>query len=513
MQASRTGAPATPFQRFLDLVERAGNALPHPATLFALLALLVILASGALSLWGVSVTNPANGKVVTVVNLMSVEGLQRIISEVVRNFLAYPPLGVSLVCLLGLGIAEHSGLMGAGLRLVVLASPRRLITPMVVLAGVLSNAGSEVGYVLLTPLAAALYHALGRHPLLGLAAAFAGVSGGYSANLVFGSIDVLLAGLSEAAARIVDATYAVTPLANYYFMAVSTFVITGAGTWVTERVIAPRLGDYQGPAPREELKPLSTTEKRGLTAAAVTVGVLIALVLIGLLPANGFLVNRANPAFAQSVFMTGLVTFIFLFGLLPGVAYGLAAGTIKSDHDIMSGMVVTMKSMATFIVLAFFAAQFIAYFNWTNLGIITAVSGAGAIQKLGLQNQPILLMVALVLFASAVNILISSASAKWALLAPIFVPMFMLLGYSPEMVQGAFRVGDSVTNIITPLMSYFPLILTFLQRYDPRAGIGTMIATMLPYSIAFMIAWVLLLVIWIGFGWPMGPGAPLYLAK
>jgi aminobenzoyl-glutamate transport protein len=459
------------------------------------------------------VTNPANGKVVAAVNLLSVEGVQRMILEATRNFLAYPPLGVSLACLLGIGIAEYSGLMGAMLRLVVLKSPAKWVTPMVVFAGVMSNAGSEVGYVLLIPLAAALYHALGRHPFLGLAAAFAGVSGGYSANLLVGSVDVLLAGLSEAAARIVDPAYTVNAMANYYFMAVSTFVVTAVGTWVTERIVAPRLGAYTGSAPREELKPIAAAERRGLWAAAGAAVLLTAVVLWGVLPEKGFLVNPKNPDFAASAFMVGLVTFIFLYGLLPGIAYGLAAGTIKNDHDVMAGMNATMKSMASFIVLSFFAAQFIAYFTWTNLGIITAVSGAELISHLGLQDLPILLMIALVLFAATVNLLISSASAKWALLAPVFVPMFMLLGYTPALVQGAFRVGDSVTNIITPLMSYFPLILTFAHKYDPRAGIGTLIATMLPYSIAFTLAWTLLLVGWIALGLPMGPGAPLELVK
>jgi len=499
------------FQKFLNGVERAGNALPNPATLFALLAVAVVLLSGALHAAGVSVTNPSTGKVVGVVNLLSVEGLNRMILEAVRNFLGYPPLGISLMCLLGIGIAEHSGLLGALLRVVVLASPRKLITPMVVFAAVMSNAGSEVGYVLLIPLAAALYHALGRHPFLGLAATFAGVSGGYSANLLVGSVDVLLAGLTEAAARIVQPGYEVTALANYYFMAVSTFVITAAGTWVTEKIVAPRLGDYRGDAKREELKPLAAAEKRGLWAATATFAVLTGIVLWGVLPADGFLIDPKNPDFKDSFFMRGLVTFIFLFGLLPGVAYGIAAGTIKSDHDIASGMTSTMKSMASFIVLAFFAAQFISYFNWTNLGIITAVTGAEFITHLGLQDMPVLLMVAVVIFAGAVNLLISSASAKWALLAPVFVPMFMLLGFTPELVQGAFRVGDSVTNIITPLLSYFPLILTFAHKYDPKAGIGTLIATMLPYSIAFLVAWTLLLIVWITLGVPMGPGAPLYL--
>ena len=508
-----TSARPTLINRFLGHVERAGNALPNPATLFVALAGLVVLVSWLCHSLGVTVTNPANGKVVAAVNLLSVEGMQRMILEATRNFLAYPPLGVSLACLLGIGIAEYSGLMGAMLRLVVLKSPAKWVTPMVVFAGVMSNAGSEVGYVLLIPLAAALYHALGRHPFLGLAAAFAGVSGGYSANLLVGSVDVLLAGLSEAAARIVDPAYTVNAMANYYFMAVSTFIVTAVGTWVTERIVAPRLGAYTGAAPREELKPIVAAERRGLWAAAGAAVLLTAVVLWGVLPEKGFLVNPKNPDFAASAFMVGLVTFIFLYGLLPGIAYGVAAGTIKSDHDVLAGMNGTMKSMASFIVLSFFAAQFIAYFTWTNLGIITAVSGAELISHLGLQDLPILLMIALVLFAATVNLLISSASAKWALLAPVFVPMFMLLGYTPALVQGAFRVGDSVTNIITPLMSYFPLILTFAHKYDPRAGIGTLIATMLPYSVAFTLAWTLLLVGWIALGLPMGPGVPLELVK
>ncbi|MSU52231.1 MAG: aminobenzoyl-glutamate transporter [Opitutia bacterium] len=508
-----TSTRPTLINRFLGHVERAGNTLPHPATLFVVLAGLVVLLSWLCHSLGITVTNPSNGKVVAAVNLLSGEGVQRMILEATRNFLAYPPLGISLACLLGIGIAEYSGLMGAMLRLVVLKSPAKWVTPMVVFAGVMSNAGSEVGYVLLIPLAAALYHALGRHPFLGLAAAFAGVSGGYSANLLVGSVDVLLAGLSEAAARIVDPTYKVNAMANYYFMAASTFVVTAVGAWVTERIVAPRLGAYTGAAPREELKPIVAAERRGLWAAAGATVLLTAVVLWGVLPEKGFLVNPKNPDFAASAFMVGLVTFIFLYGLLPGIAYGVAAGTIKSDHDVLAGMNATMKSMASFIVLSFFAAQFIAYFTWTNLGIITAVSGAELISHLGLQDLPILLMIALVLFAATVNLLISSASAKWALLAPVFVPMFMLLGYTPALVQGAFRVGDSVTNIITPLMSYFPLILTFAHKYDPRAGIGTLIATMLPYSVAFTIAWTLLLVGWIALGLPMGPGAPLELVK
>jgi aminobenzoyl-glutamate transport protein len=510
-------SPAAPqkswFDRLLAWVERTGNALPHPATLFAGLAVLVVLLSWICAKLGVAVTNPANGTTVAAVNLLSGEGVRRMITECARNFINFPPLGVSLMCLLGIGVAEHSGLMGAALRLVVQISPVRWVTAIVVFLGVLSNAGSEVGYVLVIPLAAALFFALGRHPLLGLAAAFAGVSGGYSANLLLSSVDVLLSGLSEAAARIVDPAYQVRPTANYYFLAVSTFVITGLGTWVTEKIVAPRLGDYRGEAVPEKMERLSVREQRGLWAAAGTIGVMTGLVLWGVLPADGFLLARPNGSLADSAFVTGLVTFIFLFGLVPGIVYGVVVGTFRNDHAVMEGMTASMRSMAAYIVLAFFAAQFIAYFNWTNLGIITAVSGARVIEHAGLQDNPTILMIALVLFAGLVNMLIASASAKWALMAPVFVPMFMLLGFTPELVQAAFRVGDSVTNIITPLMGYFPLVLTFAQRYDPKAGIGTMVAMMLPYSLVFAIGWTLLLIVWIWLGWPVGPGAPLYLVR
>ncbi len=504
---------ATRTQRFLTAVERTGNALPHPATMFALLAVLVVAASWGFSRAGVSVTHPTSGETIAAVNLLSIAGLQRMIGEAVRNFVNFPPLGASLMCLLGIGVAEHSGLIGATLRLMMVSSPRRWITPIVIFVGVLSNSGSELGYVLVTPLSAVLFHALGRHPLLGLAAAFAGVSGGYSANLLIGSVDVLLSGLSQAAARVVDPAYVVRPTATYYFMAAATFVVTAAGTWVTEKIIAPRLGDYRGDVPREPQRPLSGAERRGLVIAAVTALAMAALVGWGVSPAGGYLLAPGSAEVGDSVFMSGLVAFIFLFGLLPGIAYGIGAGTLRNDHAVMEGMTVAMKSLAAYIVLAFFAAQFIAYFNWTNLGVITAVSGARFIQHLGLQESPILLTVALVIFSALVNLLVASASAKWALMAPVFVPMFMLLGFTPELVQAAYGIGDSVTNVITPMMMYFPLVLNFAQRYEPQAGLGTLVAMMLPYSLVFFVVWTALLVIWIWLGVPVGPGAPLFLAR
>jgi aminobenzoyl-glutamate transport protein len=501
------------FQRFLNLVERVGNALPEPATLFALLAILVVLLSGVFAAADVQVTHPATGQRVPAVSLLNVEGFHRILTQTLPNFVNFPPLGVVIVCLLGIAVAEYSGLIGAVVRLLVLSAPRSFVTPMVVFAGVMSNAGGDVGYVLLIPLAAAIFHTLGRHPIAGLAAAFAGVSGGFSANLLVGTVDVLLAGLTQSAAEIITPGYRVEPVANYFFMVASTLIVTAIGTWVTHRVLEPRLGPYRGEAQPEPLVPLTPGERRGLWFALAFALAATAVIVAGLLPEGGFLRDPKETAapIVRSYFVTQLVPFIFAIGVGLGLAYGLGAGTIRGDRDVVKGMEKSMATLAAYLVLAFFAAQFIAYFSWTNLGIITAVNGADLIRSAGLERMPVPLMIALIGFSAGVNLIIGSASAKWALLAPIFVPMFMLLGYSPELVQAAYRVGDSCTNIITPLMAYFPLILTFARRYDPQAGIGTMIAAMVPYSLLFLAGWTILLVLWITLGWPVGPGAPLYL--
>jgi aminobenzoyl-glutamate transport protein len=352
---------------------------------------------------------------------------------------------------------------------------------------------------------------VGRHPIAGLAAAFAGVSGGFSANLLLGTVDPLLSGISQEAARIIDPTYTVTPACNYYFMVVSTFVVAAVGTWVTEKVVVPRLGTYESEAGAEgdELKKLNAAEKRGLWWALVVSLLLLVLVLIGLVPQNGILRDAETGSVLYSPFMDGIVTFIFLGGLLTGLAYGIAAGTFKSDADVVKGMKESMESLGLYMVLVFFAAQFVAYFKYTNLGIIFAIKGADVLKASGL--GPIPLMLCFVLLAAAMNLSMGSASAKWAFMAPVFIPMFMLLGYSPELVQGVYRIGDSSTNLISPMMSFFALIVAFVQRYDSKAGIGTVIATMLPYSVAFLVVWTVLLVGWMLLGLPLGPGAALYL--
>lgn len=494
--------------RFLAVVEKAGNALPNPVLLFAGMAALVVVASWIGSLAGLSAVHPGTGKTVAVVNLLSVEGLHRMLTELVRNFTSFAPLGTVLVAMLGLGIAESSGFIGAALRLVVLSAPRRWVPLVVVFAGVLSNAASEVGYVLLIPLAGQLFLAVGRHPLAGLAAAFAGVSGGYSANLLLGTIDPLLAGLTQEAAHIVDATYTVSPAANYYFLAVSTILVTGLGTLVTERLVEPGLGPWTGGG-QAGVEPLSAAERRGLRWAGLAAVAVTLVVGAGTVPASGYLRDPATGSLLHSPFMSGMVALIFLGAVIIGVAYGLGAGTVRSSRDVVSGMGKAMETLGGYIVLVFFAAQFVAYFNWTNLGLVLAIDGARLLGALELGTTP--LMIALVGLTAVVNLVMGSASAKWAVLAPVFVPMFMLLGYTPELTQAAYRIGDSVTNVISPMMAYFPLIVTFFQRYDPKTGLGTVIAAMLPYTVTFLVGWSLLFSLWIALGLPVGPGAGLMM--
>lgn len=499
------------FASFLGLVEKVGNALPHPGTLFALFAIFVILLSGLVSSFNIQVTHPGTGEIIKPVSLLSVEGLHKILTNMVHNFTAFAPLGTVLVSMLGIGIAEGSGLIGAALRLLVTSAPQKLLTFVIVIAGVLSNTASEVGYVLLVPLAAVIFLAVGRHPIAGFAAAFAGVSGGYSANLLLGTIDPLLAGLSEEAAHIIDPTYIVNPAANYYFMFVSTFFIAIAGTWVTEKIIVPRLGEYKGEEKKEEIKRLAPNEKKGLLYAAISVFVFSGIVALGIIPETGFLRDPKTYSILKSPFMSGIVAFIFIGGAIAGIFYGIGAKTIKSDTDIMKGMGKSIETLGVYIVLCFFAAQFVAYFNWTNIGIILAVKGAELLKASGM--GPIPLMISFIIVSAVINLVMGSASAKWAIMAPVFIPMFMLLGYTPEFTQVAYRIGDSVTNIISPMMSYFALIIAFVEKYDKKAGMGTVIATMLPYTFVFSIIWIALLVVWMLLGLPVGPGAGLYMSN
>jgi aminobenzoyl-glutamate transport protein len=499
--------------RFLDAIlgsiERIGNALPDPVTLFLLLAVLVILISAIAAAANLSVVHPATEETIAAVSLLSADGIRRIITDAVTNFVEFPPLGMVLVAMLGVGLSEYTGLLSAALRWGVSISPAALVCPAMVFLGVMSNLASDAGYVVLTPLAAMLFAAVGRHPIAGLAAAFAGVSGGFSANLLIGTLDPLLAGISQDAAGLVDPNYVVNPTANYYFMAASTFMITLVGWLITEKIVEPRLGTYTGEQPTAEEHALTAPERKGLRWALYSLLAFSALIAILTLPPNGILRDPETLSIVPSPFLNGIVILIALGFLIPGIAYGIPVGTVRNDKDVVKGMSNAMSSMGYYIVLAFIAAQFIAYFNWSNLGIILAVNGANLLEASGFTGIPLLL--SFVLLSAVINLFVGSASAKWAIMAPIFVPMLMLVGYTPELTQLIYRIGDSTTNIITPLMVYFPLIVAFGQKFDRDLKMGTLIATMLPYSIAFLISWSIFFAIWFFLGLPLGPGATVQL--
>lgn len=522
-QSEPTGIESTGwFRRMLDVIERLGNLLPHPVTLFALFAFAIVVISGIAGWFDLSVVDPrpegARGRsetgTIDAISLVSGEGLRRIVENLVTNFTGFVPLGTVLVAMLGVGVAEASGLLSGAIRALVLKAPAKLVTVAIVFAGVLSNTASEMGYVVLVPLAGAIFLALGRHPIAGMAAGFAGVSGGYSANLLIGTVDPLLAGITEEAAQLIDPGYTVHPAVNWYFMSVSTFVITAAGTWVTHRIVEPKLGRYdvefaEKGVTATSMDPISKEEKRGLLGAALSVAILIAVVAALVVPADGLLRNPETGEVLNSPFLRGLVAFIFIFFLVPGFVYGRITGTMKNDRDVINGMAGAMNTLGLYIVLVFFAAQFVAFFNWTNLGAIFAVKGADLLQAIGLTGP--LVFIPFILMCAFVNLMLGSASAQWAVTAPIFVPMLMLVGYAPEVIQAAYRIGDSTTNIITPMMSYFGLILAFATRYDRRLGIGTIIATMLPYTIVFLVTWITLFYVWVFlFDMPVGPQAPTY---
>jgi aminobenzoyl-glutamate transport protein len=427
----------------------------------------------------------------------------------VKNFASFPPLGLVLVTMIGIGVAERSGLVTAALKRLATMVPKSALSATLVFAGIMSSMAADAGYVVLTPLGAVLFMGFGRHPFAGLAAAFAGVSGGFSANLLLTSLDPLLSGLSTTSAQLVDPSYVVHATANYYFMVASVFVITLTGTFVTDKIVEPRLGPYKPEGDHlsedQNLSSFSKEEKRGLKAGGFVFAICIGLIALLVIPDNGIFRDSEH---GLKPFYESLVPLIMIVFLLSGIAYGMAARSIRSDKDVAFMASETMSTMGAYIVLAFVAAQFVAYFSWSNLGLITAVSGASLLEAIGLSGIP--LIISFVLLSAAINILIGSASAKWAIMGPVFVPMLMVMGYSPELTQAAYRVGDSITNIVSPLLPYFPIIIAFARKYDGQAGIGTLISIMLPYSVAFTIVWSALLILWISFGIPLGPEASLH---
>lgn len=505
------------YNRCLNGIERVGNSLPHPILLFAILALAIVILSAVCAALGVSATGEliSGGELktttVTAVSLLTREGLSYMFTNAVSNFTTYAPLGMVLVAMLGVGVAEQSGMINSLLKRAVKATPAKLLTPMIVFLGVMSNVASDAGYVILIPLGAMMFRACGRHPIAGLAAAFAGVSGGFSANLLIGTLDPLLAGITQAAVSILDPGYNVQVMGNYIFMFASTFLITAVGTFVTDKVVEPRLKSFGGQLEGEEdfsLTTITEEEKKGLRNAGIAALVFTAVIVACCIPANSFFKNEQGELLGNTPFVDSVVVLIALLFFIPGVAYGLTVGTFRDNRDVCNAMSKAMAGMGSFLALAFVSSQFINYFTYTKLGTIVALAGAEFFKSVNIGLIP--LMVIFVLFSAFMNLFMGSASAKWNILAPVFVPMFMLLGYSPELCQLAYRIGDSCTNIITPMMTYYAVIIAFAQRYDKKAGIGTITATMLPYSAAFLVCWTVMLILWLALGLPIGINTPLF---
>ncbi|ALP52850.1 hypothetical protein Tel_06595 [Candidatus Tenderia electrophaga] len=502
--------------RLLAWVERTGNRLPHPATLFGFAALGVMLVSqlAAALDWRVSksVTDVAGVKQqveVEAVGLLDSDGIWWVLSHLVDNFINFPPLGLVLVAMIGIGVAERSGLVAALLQSGVRKTPGGLLTPMVFFLGVMSSMALDAGYVVLPPLAAALYLAMGRSPLAGIAVAFAAVSAGFSANLLITALDPLLAGFSQAGAQLVDQAYRVSATANWWFMIASTIVLTLTGWWVTARIVEPRLAaaDYDyvrvddDPATQISADNMRRGLKMALVSVVISLAIVLALIFIPDAPLYG-----QGERFAR--WIEAIVPLILILFLIPGLAYGFAARTLQSEKDVARLMSETMSALGPYIVLAFFAAQFIAFFNHSNLGEMLAVVGGQLLAQA--QVAPWFLIAAFVMVVMLGNLFIGSASAKYAFFAPVFVPMFMQVGISPELTQAAYRVGDSVSNVITPLNPYMVIVLAFLQRYLPQAGFGTLAALMLPYVVVFAVIWIALLLVWMVIGVPLGPAGPLW---
>ena len=508
------------FAAVLNGVERAGNKLPHPILLFGILTAGIILLSALCAWLGVSASGPMvdpqtlelTEQTVSAVSLLSREGIVYLLTHMVKSFVEFAPLGVVLVTMLGVGCAEGSGFLSAALKKMVSITPKRMITPVIVFLGVMSNIASDVGYVLLVPIGALVFQACGRHPLAGLAAAFAGVSGGFSANLLIGALDPMMAGISTEAASMIQTDYVVHAPANWYFMMASTLLIVLIGTLVTDRMVEPRLGVYrETKTTLLHMENLNQNESLGLRAGLITLLVLIALLVVLAIPAGSVLRNPETGSLSQnSPLINGLIPIIALLFFIPSVVYGRVAGIYKSHRAVCSQLEENMSSMGSYIALIFICAQFVSCFNYSKLGTILAFKGADFLRTLGASGP--VLMLLFILFTALVNLLMGSATAKWTILAPVFVPIFMLLGYAPELTQAAYRIGDSCTNLISPLMPYFAMVVVCAQKYDKSLGIGTLVSTMLPYSLLFLLGWSVLLVIWMVTGLPLGPGAELYIA-
>jgi len=488
----------------LKWIETVGNKLPDPFMLFVYLCGIFMVISAVLAAMNVSVTHPVSGENVVAKSLLSQEGIHWILTSMLTNFTSFPPLGLVLAMVLGIGIAEKVGLIQAVLRAMVSNVPKALVGYAVVFIGILGNIASDAAIVIIPVMGAMIFLAVGRHPLAGFAAGIAGWGAGFTANIMIAGTDALISGISTQAVQAIDPNFVVTPVANWYFMSASTIILAILGGWITDKFVEPRLGAYTGKQ-QMSMEPFTDKEKRALKATGLTALAFVALILFLIVPENGFLRDPETGGILSSPLIKGVIPIILVFFVLTSVVYGKMVGVIKSSADVPAFMAEMMKSMSGFIVLVFVIAQFVAFFNWTNISVVMAVNGSEFLKSINLTGFSAILL--FILFVTVMNLFIASGSAMWSMLAPVFIPMFMLLDYNPAFIQVAFRVADSSTNMITPMNAYLPLILAYYQQYKKDAGIGTYFSTMIPYAFAFLIVWTIQLFIWYMLGLPLGPGA------
>ncbi|WP_136658041.1 AbgT family transporter [Nitratireductor sp. XY-223] len=505
-----TDTPSQTSRGLIAAIERTGNRLPDPVFIFFWLIAILMIVSVFASFIGLSAVHPVTDEPVRAMSLLSAENLRRLVTDMPSTFTHFHPLGYVLVVMLGAGVAERTGFLGAAMRAGVSNAPTALLTPIVVAVGMIGNLAADAAYVVLIPLAGVIFAAAGRHPVAGIAAAFAGVSGGFSANLFPGQLDALLFGITEAGAEILDPAWNANIAGNWYLIMALFFIYLPVIWYITDRQVEPRLGRWSGGTVADTDEPISgpltADERRGLKWGALTIlGVIAVWVVLTVGPGTPLIDQDARPEARLTPFYQSLVAGFFFLFLLSGWVYGHVTGVIKNHRDLVELMSKSMAEMGYYLVLAFAAAHFVIMFVWSNLGLILAIDGAEFLRWTNLPGP--LLLAGLLILSGFINLFVGSASAKWALLAPILVPMLMLLGISPETATAAYRIGDSATNIITPLMVYFPLILIFCQRWDKNFGIGSLMAVMIPYSVWLMITGVVIIVVWTGFNIPLGPGA------
>ncbi len=491
----------------LGTIERVGNALPHPFILFLYLVVGLIAIAAVLAAMGVSAVNPTTGEEVFVKSLLTRDGMVWILKTLVSNFSGFAALGIVLVMQMAIGVTEASGLLTTAIRRAVLGVPTWALTATVLFIGINGSIASEASIIFIPPLAAAAFFAAGKHPLAGLIAGYAATNAGFTANLMITATDALLYGVTQEAAQMIDPSYTTTPANNWYFMIASCFVLTIVGTIVNDKIIEPRLGKFTG-TEVDEVRDATDVEKKGLRNAGIFSLVFIAIILIGVIPANGIL-RGDDGSIINGPFVTGLVPFLLAYFVLVGVVYGFTVGSFKKLEDLPRVMGESLTSLTGYIVLVFVIAQFIAIFNYTNVAMVIAVNAAGFLQNIGLTGVPLIL--AILAVTTFVNFFMTSGTAKWYIFAPIFVPMFMMLGFTPEFAQVIYRIADSCTNPITPIYPYLPMVIGMAAKYDKKFGMGNVISMMIPYSFGFLIVWTIFVIAWMFMGLPLGPGAAVFM--